>query len=377
MSVPSDAQQTVQFSIHHIAPPKALHYVTVVQGVTIERAMPVTSEPLVLGRDASRPFFLPDADVSRSHCELRLVGDTVLVRDLGSTNGTFIDGSRVTAERELPLSSHLQVGRHALRHELLSPEEVVRQEQFARDLDRARSYVQALMPSPLERGPVRTEWCFVPSSVLGGDALGYHALEGGRLTLYVLDVCGHGVGSAMHSASVLNTLRGHTLPDTDFGEPAQVLDRLNDAFQMDDHSGMYFSIFYGVLDPATHRLRYSCAGHPPAILLGADGRIRCRLAVKNPPIGTLKGRAFAQAEIDFEPGERLYVFSDGVYEIQDRDGRERALEDFERELAGAEADRSAGEPRRLYDAARSSAGTELLADDFTMLVVEHTPLVSP
>ncbi len=368
-------QQTVQFNARQFTPVKAFHYVTVVQNGTIHRSVRVTVEPLVLGRDPSRSFFLSDPDVSRSHCELRLVADRVVVRDLASTNGTFVDGARVAGERELPVAAQLQIGRHALRHELLTEQDVARQEELARDLARARSYVEALIPAPLDRGSLRTEWCFVPSSVLGGDALGYHELGAGRVSAFVIDVCGHGVGSAMHSASVLNALRGHALPNTDFGEPAQVLARLNDLFQMDDHSGMYFSIFYGVLDPAARRLRYSSAGHPPSMLLGADGQVRHRLFVKNPPIGTMEDRVFAQAEVPFETGDRLYVFSDGAYEILDRQGRERSFEDFERELTGAAANRSAGEPRRLYDAACSLAGTDLLADDYTMLVVEHTQAV--
>jgi serine phosphatase RsbU (regulator of sigma subunit) len=371
----ASAQQTVQFNARQFTPVKSFHYVTVVQNGTIHRSVRVTTEPIVLGRDPSRSFFLSDPDVSRSHCELRLAGDRVVVRDLASTNGTFVDGARVTGERELPVASQLQIGRHALRHELLTEQDVARHEELARDLLRARDYVQALIPAPLDRGPLRTEWCFVPSSVLGGDALGYHDLGAGCLSAYVIDVCGHGVGSAMHSASVLNALRGHTLPNTDFGEPAEVLARLNDIFEMDHHSGMYFSIFYGVLDPAARRLRYSSAGHPPAMLLGADGKLRHRLFVKNPPIGTMKGRAFAQAEVPFEAGDRLYVFSDGAYEILDREGCERTFDDFERELTRAGSDRSAGEPRRLYDAARSLAGAELLADDYTMLVVEHTQAV--
>ena len=52
-----------------------------------------------------------------------------------------------------------------------------------------------------------------------GDLLGYHWLDRTRLALYVLDVCGHGVGPAMHSASVLNVLRNQTLPRADFGAP--------------------------------------------------------------------------------------------------------------------------------------------------------------
>jgi serine phosphatase RsbU (regulator of sigma subunit) len=367
----SDAGKTIEFSARHIAPTSATHYLTIMQGVTIRRALPIGAEPLIVGRDPSRAFHLSDADVSRSHCAVRLVGDTVLVRDLGSTNGTFIDGVRLTDERPLPLSSLLQLGGNTLKHQRLRPEEAAEHEQFASELERARAYVQSLIPPPLDHGPIRIQWCFVPSSILGGDALGYHALDGTRWAIYLLDVCGHGVASAMHSASVLSAVRNQTLPNTDFAEPGQVLERLNDAFQMDNHGDMYFSMFYAVVDPEARRLRYSSAGHPPAVLIARDGEIRARLAVKNPPLGALAARTFARAEETFETGERLYLFSDGAYEIRDGDGRERGLEDFERELCARHDSNAADELDRLYKAVCSTAGAELLPDDFTMLRVEY------
>lgn len=369
-SAAAAVDQTVpDFEVHDA--PEAEHYVSVFQGLTKLRSARIGATPLVLGRDPNRPFHLPDASVSRAHCELRLEGGVVLVRDLGSTNGVFIDGQRIVGERVLPLGSVLQLGGHMLRHELLTSTEVIRQEQLADDLDRARRYVLALLPPRILEGPLLVDWAFVPSSVLGGDALGYHALGGGRLALYVVDVCGHGIGPAMHSASVLNVIRGRTLLNTEAAEPAQVLQQLNDAFEMDAHNGMNFSIWYGVLDPARGRLTYSSAGHPPALLRAVDGSIRARLARKHPPIGTFAGRRFDQAEVTLAPGERLYVFSDGVYELTARDGREYGLEDFERALVAQSQHTSERDAERLYDIALSSAGGDVLGDDFTLLVVSY------
>lgn len=372
MSHPTDLGRTAtSITKRPVLGPPA-HYLTVLEGVTIQRAVRITTEPLVLGRDPSRPFHLPDSDVSRAHCELRLFGEHVLVRDLGSTNGTFLDGGVLVDERVLPVSSTLQIGGHTLRHELLNREDVEKHEQFAREMERARRYVEGLLPPALARNDLRIEWSFVPSYGLGGDALGYHELQGGSFALYLLDVCGHGIGSAMHSASVLNALRGRTLPDTDFREPDQVLRGLNDAFPMENHGGMYFSIFYAVLDPASGRLRYSSAGHPPALLRAADGGIRGRLALKNPPIGISSGRSFGLAETTLEPAERLYLFSDGVFEIG-----ERGFADFEQQLAAEDGPRSADEPRRFYGAACALAGTHVLEDDFSLMVVERQPARNP
>src|SRR5262245_5695084 len=158
------------------APRRSAYHLTLVEGEPLRRSVPLAAERLVLGRDPSRAFYLTDPRVSRSHCEVWLERSTVLVRDLSSTNGTRIDGEPLAGERLLRTGSLLQLGRYAFRLELLGREELERTEELARDLDRARRYVQELLPPPLAEGRVHTEWCFVPSTVLGGDALGYGAL---------------------------------------------------------------------------------------------------------------------------------------------------------------------------------------------------------
>ena len=370
-SVPSsepDPASTVSFSLRPRGRPARAHVLSLVQGDAAAPSIALTAEPLVLGRDPARPFHLIGSEVSRSHCELRLVGERVLVRDLGSTNGTFVDGARVENPSELPPGSLLQIGAHALRHDLLTPEELERRAQLAADMDRARNYVAALIPPPLRSGAVRTEWCFQPSSVIGGDALGYHALPGGRFALYVVDACGHGVDSALQAASVVNALRSQSLAGADFADPASVLVRLGAAFPMEDQDGRVLTIWYGVLDPAQGTLRFASAGHPPALALGADGRTLRRLWTPNPPIGVLGNHPVEPQEAPFRAGERLYVFSDGIYELLDAAGQEHGLEDFERELLAA-ADRSPGEPERLYRRALEVSAASTLRDDFTLLVV--------
>lgn len=366
---PPDFDRTTFSAAAHLARKDAVHFLTVVEGVEIERSVRLGAEPLILGRDSTRAFHLPDAEVSRSHCEVRIVGGSVRVRDLGSTNGTYIDGQRVPAETELPVASLLQIGKHALRHELLSPEEVARHEQLSGELERARRYIEDLIPVPWNEGPVRVDWCFVPTARLGGDCLGYHALPDGRIAIYLLDVCGHGVGSALHSASALNMLRRSTLPACDFGIPEQVLQRLNETFAMEDHGGMYFTLWYGVLDPRTGALSYSSAGHPPALVLARSGAVVGRLRCPNPPIGILPGRRFTAASTQLEHGQRLLVFSDGVYELgaagHDGDG----IGAFEALLSSL-GDSPMAEPRRLYDRARAAVGGEL-GDDYTLLVLSR------
>ena len=95
-------------------------------------------------------------------------------------------------------------------------------------------------------GPVRVDWRFVPSTQLGGDSFGYHWIDGDHFAVYLLDVSGHGVGASLLSVSALNVLRSQSLHNTDFRDPAQVLERLNATFKMEQQDNRYFTIWYGV-----------------------------------------------------------------------------------------------------------------------------------
>ena len=117
------------------------------------------------------------------------------------------------------------------------------QQALAEDVAQAAQYVQSLLPPRIPQGEIRTDWRFIPSASLGGDAFGYHDLDARYFACYLLDVCGHGVGAALLSVSVLNTLRSQSLPQTDFRQPGQVLTALNKAFRMEQHDGKYFTIW--------------------------------------------------------------------------------------------------------------------------------------
>ena len=360
----SDQSGTIEVTRAPLRGPEdAAPYLVVVRGAQPGLQREVTERFLTLGRDAACSLPLGDKQVSKLHCRLWLHHGRVVLEDMGSTNGTFVDGTRVSGRVRVKPEALVQLGEHVLRLEFRSREEIARAEAVTDELHDARAYVEALLPARLEDGPVRTSWCYLPSAILGGDVFGYHALDAERTALYLLDVCGHGTAAAMHSASAVNVLRNRTL-DADFGRPGEVLARLNDSFQMEHHAGMYFTLWYGVYHAGERHLAYASAGHPPALLVSASGAAR-RLQTPNPPIGALAGKRYAQAAADVEHGERLYLFSDGVYEIEEPGGRAWGLDDFERLVrAGPAPD----ECERLRRAVQAAAQREAFADDFSLLV---------
>ncbi|MEO0649134.1 MAG: SpoIIE family protein phosphatase [Planctomycetota bacterium] len=373
MEPQDDPQPTLAFNARATKPAQtrpvrqASHYLALREASGLERLVALTDRPLSIGRDPQADLCLAGAGVSRRHCELRLVDGGARIRDLGSTNGTHVDDQLLVGEGSLPVGSSLRVGEHFLRHRLLTDEEVGELVERAAELERARAYVEAQLPAPLDEGPIRTDWCFVPSSGLGGDALGYSPLGDGRLAFYLLDVCGHGVDSAMHAASALHVLRDRRLLGVDPARPAVVLDRVNSTFPMEAHRDLFFTLWYGVIDVERGQLCYASAGHSDAVLIDTACSVRERFESGGPPIGVVPGVEYVERCVRISTGERVCVFSDGAHEWVDLEGRSRSRADFEGLLC--EALRGGSSARRLYEVTRTLVGKGALDDDFSLLTV--------
>ena len=234
---------------------------------------------------------------------------------------------------------------------------------LAEDVATAARYVRSLLPPPRTDGPIRADWRFIPSASLGGDAFGYHALDDEHFAVYLLDVCGHGVGAALLSVSALNAIRSEALPATDFLDPGAVLAGLNRAFPMERHNDMFFTAWYGVHHRRTGRLRWAGGGHPPALLLAPGAEPR-QLASDGPLIGAVDGLEFGSSEVSVPPGSRLFVYSDGAFEINLPDGGMWPFAEFVRTLAGSRAESPMDS---LLARIRDVSGRDDFHDDFSML----------
>jgi len=100
------------------------HYLVVIEGKQRGQRFTLGTAPVTLGRREGLQISLVDVGVSKTHCKLCIVNDQLLVTDLGSTNGTFIDGVRITDCATLPIEGHLAIGSHLLKHEFRSRRQV-------------------------------------------------------------------------------------------------------------------------------------------------------------------------------------------------------------------------------------------------------------
>jgi serine phosphatase RsbU (regulator of sigma subunit) len=188
-------------------------------------------------------------------------------------------------------------------------------DRMQQDLDAGAAYVQALIPPPMQ-GPVTINWKYVPSSNLGGDTIGYHWIDPDHLAIYLIDVTGHGVDSALLAVTVTNLIRSQSLPAVDMKRPDQVIAALNDAFPGEQQGHKYFTIWYGVYQPSMRRLGWTGGGHHPAILLSPGATTSKLLESGGPIVGCMEGMEFPPESCDVPPSSRLLLFSDGIFEIR-------------------------------------------------------------
>ncbi|MFH1922023.1 MAG: GAF domain-containing SpoIIE family protein phosphatase, partial [Planctomycetota bacterium] len=261
------------------------------------------------------------------------------------------------AEHELLMADLIQVQQQLLKAQ---SELSLTRSQLENEVSEAARYVESLLPKKLD-GAVRTDWSFVSSSQLGGDLLGYHWLDDKRLALYVLDVSGHGVGASLHSVTVYTALRRQTLPNVRFDEPGEVLSAMNRAFPMDEHSDKFFTAWYGVYDTATRTLRYASGGHPPAIVVDPSTGASLQLSMASFMIGAIPDVTYETESHILPPGARLYLFSDGVFEIGRDDFTLDALADMLVDVSSANRPRLEGVRQQI----EALQGSPEFADDFS------------
>ena len=194
----------------------------------------------------------------------------------------------------------------------------------------------------------------------------------------MLDVSGHGVGAALLSFTLnhmLSPAAEGALLIEDSGQglgvvaPSRVAERLNRQFPM-DRTRQYFTLVYGVFDPAHGRFSYVIAGHPAPIVLPRLGPA-APLQGGGLPIGMIEHATFDDEAVTLQPGDRLYFYTDGVIE---------ALNESEQEFGHArlmtEIERLRGHPLRqgldvIAEIIIGWSGSHL-ADDVSLLAIERT-----
>ena len=255
-------------------------------------------------------------------------------------------------------------------------------ERLQQDLKTAAEIQHSLLPvnMPVLDG-INMAWRLRPCAELAGDILNIFNLDEDEIGLYVLDVSGHGIPAALLAVTLSRMLspvmdQDSLLKSRNFSRegykitsPARVANQLNRRFQVDTNNGQYFTLQYGVLNKKNRRLRYVSSGHPGMIYMPK----KANAAVINSPslpIGFLESNQYRENIIQLHPGDRLYLYSDGIPEAENREncyfGTDRMI-DILQNCAPLSLEESLD---ALLKNLEEWSGSAAMKDDVTLLGIE-------
>lgn len=252
-----------------------------------------------------------------------------------------------------------------------------------KDLEAAARIQAAFLPDEVvEMTGARFAWRYVPCDELAGDTLGIVPFDDTKVGVYVVDVSGHGVPSALLSVSLSRLLTNDPTSSvfwsTDDGNPriaspTEVMTRLAQRFPYDIQTGQYFTMIYAVIDLDRGEMTYASAGHEPLIVVRQDGSFEFgsstgRPVALVPPI--LAESVYEERTVAVGAGDRIYLYSDGIPEGRDADGEEFDKEQLASKLVGLrDEDLDSGLPA-LLETVRSWQGGPAFVDDVSIVGVE-------
>jgi len=248
-------------------------------------------------------------------------------------------------------------------------EQRIENERIRYQLASARDIQLRLLPArPPEVPGYEVTGFSVPCHEVGGDYFDFIELPSGRVVIALGDVSGKGFDAALLMACLHASVRSQAYTAAPVAEKVRAVHRY---LWECTPPNRFVTLFYGELDPRTHRLVYVNAGHLPPVLVRSDGSVE-GLESGGLPVGLLGDATYADREVYLEPGDLMAIYSDGVTELQAPSGEEfgtTRVVDLLRQNRHLRPTRL----RDVFEAViRDFQGTARALDDLTFVLVQRT-----
>ena len=195
--------------------------------------------------------------------------------------------------------------------------QLLEQELVGKQLETAKKVQTNLLPrKPPNLPGYDIAGVCLPADEIGGDYFDYIPLSPDRVGLAVADVSGHGIPSALVMTAFRALLRTKARGVYAPANTASAINRLLPEFTGDNH---FVTVLYAILEVPSGDLRYISCGHPPPLLLRADGSLD-KLDQKNMALGILQNFHYCDELIKINAGDTLILYTDGVVDIENQQG---------------------------------------------------------
>jgi phosphoserine phosphatase RsbU/P len=228
---------------------------------------------------------------------------------------TFLFGSGFAVYREM--ENRLQQRNRELQYAV--QQEIASGEQQAQDLERAREIQRAFLPKDIAQVPgfeVVTAW--EPARLVGGDYYEVIRLSDSKVGICIADVVGKGVSAALLMANVQATVRASA---SELATSSWLCSKVNGVLCSNLADDKFVTLLYGILDAQQHTLQYTNAGHIPPVAMRTSGSTE-PLNDGGAVLRIFPGWKYEDAITRLAPGDRLFLFTDGITEAMRPEGRE-------------------------------------------------------
>ena len=245
-------------------------------------------------------------------------------------------------------------------------------QRISTELSLATQIQATMMPHIYPAFPDRTEFDIYalmhPAKEVGGDFYDFFLIDEDHLCMVMADVSGKGIPAALFMMASKIILQSCAM----LGQSAaEILTKTNEAICSNNKAGMFITVWLGILEISSGKLTAANAGHEYPVIKRADGAFEVMKDKHGLVIGALEGVRYREYELQFEPGMKLFLYTDGVPEASDAENRMFGLP---RMLSALNADKDAG-PEKLLNHVLDAMGDFVKDaeqfDDTTMLCLEY------
>jgi Stage II sporulation protein E (SpoIIE) len=244
---------------------------------------------------------------------------------------------------------------------------IVERERVKAEIDAANRIQSALLPvnAPQLAGASFASH-YRAATEIGGDYFDFLTMPSGEIGIAFGDVSGHGLTSGIVMAMAKSALLVQVGYDP---SPRAVMNVLNDIVMKTAPKRILMTFFFGLLDPDTQTLRFSSAGHlDPYVFRAGQNRLEA-LSSWGFPLGVRRREPFTEHTVDFDAGDRLILYSDGLIEAIDDDGDPFGFERFEKTILACGHMDAENIKKSLLGSVRKFTRNRPPEDDQTLVVV--------
>jgi len=194
-------------------------------------------------------------------------------------------------------------------------------DQLSTDLRNATNTQISLLPSNLNTHQFNSAWYYKPAVFVGGDTFNYFSPSPEFLVFYKIDISGHGISAAMLSMSLQSTLGlkralygGPITRESSYDLPRVFAENLNKMI-LENTADHYLTMIFGIVDIKLNQMHYVQAGHPHPMSYNKEKDQLTEIDVDGFPIGLIENAEYETKHIDYSPGDKFIVYSDGINEV--------------------------------------------------------------